>query len=81
MPPIRSVDSARILGRCPDRLSLAEQIELTGMTVALELYTPETVPLRRIDAIGETAEGCIAQLAAHGLDPRRFEFVVLKPPF
>jgi hypothetical protein len=81
MLPARRVPAARILGRCPDRLSLAEQIELTGMTVALELYTPETVPLRRIEAIGETAEDCITQLAARGLDPRRFEFVVLKPPY
>jgi hypothetical protein len=72
---------ARILGRSPDSLSLAEQIELAGMTVALELYTPETVPLRRIEAIGETAGDCVAQLATRGLDPRRFEFVVLKPPF
>jgi hypothetical protein len=81
MLPTRSVVPARILGRSPERLSLAEQIDLVGMTVALELYTPETVPLRRIEAIGETAEDCIAQLAARGLDPRRFEFVVLKPPY
>ncbi len=68
-------------GRSPEQLTIAELMALEGRVVALEIYTPETLPLRRIEAIGETAEECAAQLAARGLDPRRFEFVVLKAPY
>jgi hypothetical protein len=68
-------------GRSPEQLSLAELTALEGRVVAVEIYTPETLPLRRIEAIGESAEDCAAQLAARGLDPRRFEFVVLKAPY
>ena len=68
-------------GRYPEQLSIAELTALEGRVVALEIYTPETLPLRRIEAIGETAEECMAQLAARGLDPRRFEYTVLKAPY
>jgi hypothetical protein len=47
----------------------------------LELYSPATTPLRVIEAIGESPEDCIRQLAERGLDPRHYEFTRLKPPF
>ena len=68
-------------GRAPEQLSIAELTALEGRVVALEIYTPETLPLRRIEALGETAEECMAQLAARGLDPRHFEYTVLKAPY
>ena len=49
--------------------------------MALELYSPQTLPLRRIEAIGDSAAECARQLAERGLDPRRFEFTLLKPPY
>jgi hypothetical protein len=49
--------------------------------IALEIYTPETTPLRRIEAIGDSAADCISQLRARGLDPANFEFTRLTPPY
>jgi hypothetical protein len=74
------IEPERVIGRSPDRLSLDEIASLAGKVVALEIYTPEMTPLRTIEAIGETAEDCIRQLAARGRDPRHFEFTVLKAP-
>jgi hypothetical protein len=70
-----------VVGLPPERLSVEQMTALSGYIVALELYTPETAPVRRIEAIGETAEECMAELAGRGLDPRRFEYVMLKAPY
>ena len=75
------IDPVRLIGRSPERLEIRELAALAGKIVALEIYTPETVPLRKIEAIGETAEECMAQLAARGLDPHRFEYTMLKLAF
>ncbi len=69
------------LGRAPEELSLAERVAATGKCVAFELYSPETAPLRRIEAIGDSTEECVRQLRARGLDPTGFEFTRLEPPF
>lgn len=73
--------AAKAVGRFPERLTLAESIQLAGQFVALELYSPATTPLRRIEAIGDSPEDCIQDLTKRGLDPRRYEFSRLKPPF
>ncbi len=70
-------DPARVIGRAPEGLSIAERKKLAGLTVALEIYTPETLPERVIAAIGGSAAECIDQLVARGLDPRKYEFLVL----
>ena len=44
-------------------------LALTGNIIALEIYTPETLPLRRIEAIGDSVPECIGQLQARGLIP------------
>ncbi len=75
------IDPQRVIGRAPERLTIKEAQTLAGKFVALEVYSPETTPLRRIEAIGETPEECVSQLAARGLDPHRFEFVMLKAPY
>ena len=46
-------DPQQAIGRSPDRLSLDERRALIGKYVALEIYTPEDLPLRRIEAIGD----------------------------
>jgi hypothetical protein len=74
-------DPQRAIGRSPDRLSLEERLALTGKYIALEIYTPEDLPLRRIEAIGDSVQECMRQLAARGLDPIRFEFSRLGPPY
>ena len=71
-------DPQRAIGRAPERLNLDERHALIGKYVALEIYTPEALPLRRI---GATVEECIHQLTARGLDPLQFEFVRLAPPY
>jgi hypothetical protein len=69
------------LGRSPDSLTLAERIALAGQHIALEIYTPETLPLRRIEAIGDSLEVCLRMLRERGLDPRNFEFTLLPRPY
>ncbi len=75
------IDPARFVGRSPERLSLEEMQALAGKWVALEIYSPETLPMRRIEAIGDSAEECIRQLSQRGLDPKKFEFTPLKLPY
>jgi hypothetical protein len=70
-----------VIGRSPDQLSIPERFELSGKFMALEVYTPKTIPLRRIEAIADTAAECVRQLADRGLDPRQFEFVRITPPY
>ena len=71
----------RALGRNPDQLTLDERIALAGKYIALEIYTPEALPLRRIEAIGDSIEECARMLGSRGLDPRKFEFMRLPPPY
>ena len=81
MPASAVKDPQRAIGRAPERLNLDERLALTGKYVALEIYTPEALPLRRIEAIGDTVQDCTRQLVARGLDPFRFEFTRLGPAF
>ena len=74
-------DAKNVLGRAPERLTLEEQAALAGKFIALEIYSPETAPARRIEAVGDSISDCIRQLTSRGLDPKRFEFTRLKPAF
>jgi hypothetical protein len=81
MPVSAAKDPRQALGRNPDRLTLEERSALAGKMIALEVYTPDTLPLRRIEAIGDTMADCIRMLKQRGLDPRHFEFSPLSPPY
>jgi hypothetical protein len=74
-------DAGRAIGRNPDRLTLTERLALVGKYVALEIYSPETIPLRRIEAIGDSMAECVRLLKSRGLDPQNFEFTRLAPPY
>ena len=74
-------NAERALGRSPDQLTLDERMELAGKHVALEIYTPEALPLLRIEAIGDSIEECVRMLKSRGLDPRKFEFTRLPAPY
>lgn len=74
-------DPQRAIGRSPDRLSLPERNALAGKYVALEIYTPENLAYRRIEAIGNSLEECVRMLKSRGLDPKEFEFTRLPPPY
>ena len=74
-------DPGRAIGRNPDRLTLEERQALTGKYVALEIYSPKTTPLRRIEAIGDSLVECVRTLKARGLDPARFEYSRLAPSY
>jgi hypothetical protein len=75
------IDPRKAVGRSPDSLSLEERFALAGKHVAYEIYTPETLPLRRIEAIGDSLLDCIRMLHERGLDPLQFEFDLLPRPF
>ncbi len=70
-----------LVGRPLDGLTLAEQIAHSGRWVALEIYTPQTLPLRTIEAEGASVAECVAQIAARGLDPAHYEYQLLQPPY
>lgn len=76
-----AIDPKQAIGRAPERLSLEERIHLVGKYIALEIYSPESLPLRRIEAIGDSTQECIEQLIARGLDPQQFEFSRITPPY
>ncbi len=75
-PPVES-----ILGRSPEELSIEERTAFAGSWIALEVYSPKTTPLRRIEAIGDSVEECIALVRTRGLEPAKFEFSRLKPAY
>mgnify|MGYP000923191876 CR=1 FL=1 len=79
MPTAASLDV--FLGRAPESLNIAELRALHGLWAAVELYSPATTPLRRIEALGPTPAACLDQLAARGLDPRGYELIVLRKPY
>jgi hypothetical protein len=71
----------RFIGRPLDSLTLKERWQFAGYWVALELYSPERLPLRTIEALAPSAKECAEQLQARGLDPARFEFSALSQPY
>jgi hypothetical protein len=71
----------RFVGRLPDTLNYDERVELDGKWVAVELYSPVTLPLRKFEAVGASAAECRRQLAARGLDPANYEYLPLTKPF
>lgn len=73
------MDTHKVIGRSPERLTLAERSQLAGWWVAYEVYTPQTLPLKRIEAVGRDVPACIQQLESRGLDPRQFEFELFQP--
>jgi hypothetical protein len=81
MPISAATDPKHAIGRAPERLTLEESLALTGKFIALEIYSPESLPLRRIEAIGDSVEDCVDQLTQRGHDPARFEFLRLEPPY
>jgi hypothetical protein len=76
----RRQDPRAALGRAPENLSFEERRALAGKCVAVQIYSPATLPLRRIEVIGDSAAECIGQLRKRGLDPTGFEFLRLAPP-
>ena len=71
----------QVIGRPPERLTIDERQALTGKWYAMEVYSPDTLPLRRIEAIGDSIDDCVRQLKARGLDPRKFEFQPVMPAY
>jgi hypothetical protein len=67
-------ETLRFVGREPERLSLQDRKALLGKWIALEVYSPATLPLRRIEAVGDSVGECIGQLRKRGLDTGAFEF-------
>ncbi len=70
-------NASELIGRGPDEFTLEEHRRFDGKHIALEIYTPETLPLRRVEAIGDSIEECVRMLQSRGLDPRKFEYDLL----
>ena len=70
-----------LLGRVPDQLSIGERREFAGKWIAIEQYTPKTLPLRRIEAAGDSVADCVRQLREKQLPPTSFEFQQIHPAY
>ena len=81
MPAVSKLDAEKLIGRAPDRLTLAEREALVGKYIAQEIYTPNTLPLQQIEAVGDSVQECVLTLRGRGLDPLNFEFVRLPPSY
>jgi hypothetical protein len=64
-------------GAAPELLVLGQRHRLAGMYIALEIYSPATLSLRRIEAIGESLADCARMLKSRGLNPVDFEYTRL----
>ncbi len=67
-----------IIGIAPEHLSLTQRAALRGKWLAVEIYTPEQCPLRRIEAVGNSALECMQQIQRRGLDPQQFEYELVR---
>ena len=81
MPVASKSDLEKFIGRSVERLTLSEREALIGKFTAREIYTPKTLPLQRIEALGDTIQDCVAMLRDRNLDPLNFEFVRLGPSY
>jgi hypothetical protein len=79
MASATKLDLEQFVGRAPDRLTLAEREALGGKFIALEIYTPKNLALKRIEAAGSDIRECIAMLRRRGRDPLNYEFVPVQP--
>jgi len=77
----RAEMAKKLIGQPMDGLRLADRWKFSGIWVALEVYTPQGMPLRIIEAVGANASECIRQLSSRGLDASQFEFVPLPQPY
>jgi hypothetical protein len=71
----------RFTGKSLDGLSVSDRWKLAGTWMATELYSPERLPLRVMEAIGADAVECIGQLRERGLDPELFEYTPIPQPY
>jgi len=69
------------IGRSPDGLTLQERLEIAGKWIAMELYSPSTLPLRKIEAVAASAQECASAIRQRGLDPTQFEYLTMGSPF
>lgn len=69
------------IGKSLDGLHLDERWKLVGAWMATELYSPQRLPLRIIQAIGLDAAGCVRELRAQGRDPELFEYSPIAQPY
>jgi hypothetical protein len=74
-------DFSMFIGRPIEGLKLSERWRLTGKWVALEIYTPERLPMRILEAVGDSVAECAALLANRGLDPTRYEYLLIAEPY
>ena len=68
-------------GRVPDQLTIAERREFAGKWIAIELYDLNTMPLRRIEVMGDSVADCARQLQGKSLTPTGFEFLQIHPAY
>jgi hypothetical protein len=79
MASATKLDLEQFVGRAPDRLTLAEREALAGKFIALEIYSPKNLALKRIEAAGSDIPECVAMLRRRGRDPLNHEFVPVQP--
>lgn len=64
------------VGTNPDELSLRERSELAGQWLALEIYHPANLAMRRISAVGPSPDACRRSLQEQGKEPAAYQYVL-----
>ncbi len=81
MNRLQNSDWKNVIGKSIDALPLKVRWTLTGRWMAVELYSPERLPLRILAAVGDDARDCVAQLRANGVDPALYHFELITEPY
>ena len=71
----------KFVGKSLDGLPLSDRWNISGTWIATELYSPQRLPLRTIEAIGANARDCIRQLRERKRDPALFEYSPVSQPY
>ena len=71
----------KFIGKSLDGLPLSDRWDISGAWIATELYSPQRLPLRTIEAIGANARECIRQLRERKRDPALFEYSPVSQPY
>ncbi len=67
-----------LVGLAIDELSWEQKRRADGQWVAVRIYDPVSLPLRKIEAVGNSAAEVLGRVAERGEDARRFEAVRLR---
>ena len=74
-----ALDPTLYVDKVLEGLPLKQRAQLTNAWIATQLYSPERLPLRTIEAIGPTLRDCIVDLQRLGHNAALYFFELVPP--